>query len=183
MTQQPTGGDALSQRLRRAWEGRISGCQLGKPVETLSMLQGYDALKNYLASVGSFPVRDYIGYRDVAGIQRECCRGELKRSEPDDDINYSVIALLLLEQSRRANDHGRRRARVAEPVTGRRHVHRRARGVSGAAAARAGSLHVGRRARLRSRGMLRQQVQRLDRGADSRGRLRLGLPGAARSGG
>jgi hypothetical protein len=99
MTQQSIGGDALSQRLRRAWEGRISGCQLGKPVETLSMLQCYDALKDYLDSVGSFPVRDYIGYRDVAGIQRECCRGELKRSEPDDDINYSALALLLSNDS------------------------------------------------------------------------------------
>jgi ADP-ribosylglycohydrolase len=89
--------DALSQRIRRAWQGRISGCQLGKPVETLSMLQGYEALHDYLTSVDSFPVRDYIGYRDVPGIQRECCRGELTRSEPDDDVNYSVLALLLLE--------------------------------------------------------------------------------------
>jgi len=87
-----------AQRIRRAWQGRISGCQLGKPVETLSMLQGYDALKDYLVSVDSFPVRDYIGYRDVAGIQRECCRGEITRSEPDDDINYSVLALHLLER-------------------------------------------------------------------------------------
>jgi ADP-ribosylglycohydrolase len=90
--------DTLSQRIRRAWEGRISGCQLGKPVETLSMREGYAALKHYLISVDSFPVRDYIGYREVAGIQRECCRGELTRSEPDDDINYSVLALLLLER-------------------------------------------------------------------------------------
>ena len=89
--------DALTSRLRRAWQGRISGCQLGKPVELLSMFQGYEALKSYLTSVGSFPVRDYIGYRPDAGIQRVCCRGELTRSEPDDDINYSVLALLLLE--------------------------------------------------------------------------------------
>jgi hypothetical protein len=63
----------LYGRIRRAWEGRISGCQLGKPVELLSMLQGHAALKSYLTSVGSFPVRDYIGYRPDAGIQRACC--------------------------------------------------------------------------------------------------------------
>ena len=32
---------------------------------------------------------------------RTSCRDELSRSEPDDDINYTVLALLLLEK------HGR----------------------------------------------------------------------------
>jgi ADP-ribosylglycohydrolase len=90
--------DILAERIQRAWAGRISGCQLGKPVELLSMREGQAALTTYLASVGSLPVRDYIGYRATTGVQRECCRGYLTRSEPDDDINYSVIALLLLER-------------------------------------------------------------------------------------
>jgi ADP-ribosylglycohydrolase len=90
--------DNMSSRIRRAWEGRISGCQLGKPVELLSMREGHAALTRYLASVDSLPVRDYIGYRAAAGVQRACCRGHLTRSEPDDDINYSVVALLLLER-------------------------------------------------------------------------------------
>jgi ADP-ribosylglycohydrolase len=88
----------LCERIQRAWEGRISGCQLGKPVEILSMREGHAALTAYLGSVDSLPVRDYIGYRDVTWVQRECCRGHLTRSEPDDDINYSVLALLLLER-------------------------------------------------------------------------------------
>ena len=33
----------------------------------------------------------------VASRWRNCCRGEIKRFEPDDDINYTVTALLLLE--------------------------------------------------------------------------------------
>jgi len=62
------------------------------------MREGHAALTAYLTSVGSLPLRDYIGYRPVAGVQRACCRGHLTRSEPDDDINYSMLALLLLER-------------------------------------------------------------------------------------
>ncbi len=88
----------LAERIRNAWEGRISGCQLGKSVEILSMRAGHAALTDYLRSVDSWPLRDYIGYRAGAGVQRECCRDHITRSEPDDDINYSALALLLLER-------------------------------------------------------------------------------------
>src|SRR5262245_27050440 len=88
----------LAERIRNAWEGRISGCQLGKPVELMYMCAGHAALTDYLRSVDSLPLRDYIGYRDGARVQRECCRGHITRSEPDDDINYSALALHLLER-------------------------------------------------------------------------------------
>ena len=48
------------QRIRGAWEGRISGCMLGKPVEVLSMMEGADALDTYLADAGATPLRDYV---------------------------------------------------------------------------------------------------------------------------
>jgi hypothetical protein len=35
-------------RIRNAWEGRISGCQLGKSVEVLSIAGGKDSLIDYL---------------------------------------------------------------------------------------------------------------------------------------
>ena len=91
---------SLEQRIRNAWYGRISGCQLGKPIELLSMRHGYDALQVYLNQAGELPLRDYVGYVDSehsSDIQKECCREFLVRSEPDDDINYSFLALLLLE--------------------------------------------------------------------------------------
>ena len=88
----------LETRIRQAWQGRISGCQLGKPVETLSMREGYDALAAYLDSVGDRPLRDYIRFRPRDLLLRQCCRDHLVRSEPDDDINYSFLTLLMLEQ-------------------------------------------------------------------------------------
>ncbi|MEM9622328.1 MAG: ADP-ribosylglycohydrolase family protein [Pseudomonadota bacterium] len=92
----------LAQRIQRAWEGRISGCQLGKPVELMSMREGYDALHAYLTAGDELPLRDYIGYQEGARVDKACCRDYLTRSEPDDDINYSVLSLLMLEQHGRA---------------------------------------------------------------------------------
>jgi len=94
-------------RIRAAWQGRISGCQLGKPVELLSMLQGKAALDAYLRDAGALPLRDYVPLVEgtiVDRFGRASCRGELVRAEPDDDINYTVLALLLLEEKGAALD-------------------------------------------------------------------------------
>lgn len=87
-----------ADRIRRAWRGRICGCQLGKAVEILSLRRGYDALSDYLAAAGGGPLRDYIPYQPNPDIHRPSCRGELTRSEADDDLNYSLLALIMLEQ-------------------------------------------------------------------------------------
>ena len=87
--------DALEARIARAWQGRVSGCQLGKPVELLSLLDGHEALAGYL---GGAPVRDYIAHRPHRRVEAAWCKGAFDRSEADDDINYSVLALILLER-------------------------------------------------------------------------------------
>ena len=94
---------ALSERIRSAWQGRVSGCQLGKPVELMSMRQGQAALRAFLEEAGAFPLRDYVPAVEgeiAGGLFRASCRGQMVRSEPDDDINYTVLALMLME------DHG-----------------------------------------------------------------------------
>ena len=68
----------LSKRLRAAWQGRISGCQLGKPVEVMSALQGHDAMNDYLASAGALPLRDYVPIIEGAaerGLLLGSCKG------------------------------------------------------------------------------------------------------------
>ncbi|MFP6835024.1 MAG: ADP-ribosylglycohydrolase family protein [Pseudomonadales bacterium] len=91
----------LRARIRGAWVGRVSGCMLGKPVERLSMLRGHEALTSYLAGAQALPLRDYVpffqAHEHVRIIERSCCRENLSRAEPDDDINYTVLSLLLLE--------------------------------------------------------------------------------------
>lgn len=91
---------AVPSRIRGAWTGRISGCLLGKPVEVLSFKRGRDGLESYLREAGAFPLRDYVPLIEgtlVDELGRESCHGHICRAEPDDDINYTVLALLLLE--------------------------------------------------------------------------------------
>jgi ADP-ribosylglycohydrolase len=98
---------ANPSRIRAAWQGRISGCLLGKPVEVLSFRRGRDGLCRYLEGVGALPLRDYVPFREgslVDDVGRACCRGHITRAEPDDDINYTVLALMLLEAKGTALD-------------------------------------------------------------------------------
>lgn len=96
-------------RLLAAWQGRISGCMLGKPVEALSMRKGHAELATYLGGVDALPLRDYVPLDDQEALverSKACCRGRMTRSEPDDDVHYSVLALMMLER------HGRDLATV-----------------------------------------------------------------------
>ncbi|MYG13967.1 MAG: ADP-ribosylglycohydrolase family protein [Gammaproteobacteria bacterium] len=91
-------------RLRGAWQGRISGCMLGKPIEVLSMRKGHEALTAYLEEASALPLRDYVPFNErepLVAPSKACCRQWMTRSEPDDDIHYSVLALMMLER------HGR----------------------------------------------------------------------------
>lgn len=91
----------MEARVRGAWQGRISGCQLGKAVELLSMREGRNALTDYLQQAHALPLRDYVPLVADTSVARhfaQCCRGQFDRSEPDDDINYSVLALIMLEE-------------------------------------------------------------------------------------
>ncbi|MDH3294807.1 MAG: hypothetical protein OER95_10870 [Acidimicrobiia bacterium] len=74
--------DDLRQRLLSAWQGRISGCQLGKPVELLSMREGLGALTSYLERADALPLRDYVPLVADTTVARhfpQACR----RSTPD----------------------------------------------------------------------------------------------------
>ena len=91
---------AETSRLRGAWQGRISGCLLGKPLEILSFEKGREGLLAYLQRANATPLRDYVPFLAGTSVERHgklCCRGHIRRAEPDDDINYTVLALMLLE--------------------------------------------------------------------------------------
>ncbi|RKT76716.1 ADP-ribosylglycohydrolase [Terracoccus luteus] len=106
----PSAGptDELADRLHGAWLGRAAGCLLGKPVEKIPR-RGIEAI---LRDTGRWPLDDWFTAR---GLSDEVARAWPwnRRSAPtslaenidgmpeDDDLNFAVLALRLLQQARR----------------------------------------------------------------------------------
>lgn len=87
--------------IRSAWAGRVSGCVPGKAVEVLSFPQVRDGLLHYLREARALPLRDYVPLIPDTVVERRarhCCANHLQRAKPDDDIDYTSLALVLLEQ-------------------------------------------------------------------------------------
>ena len=98
----------LVDRLHGAWTGRCVGCALGKPVELLGLaiglpdgLTGRAAIRRRLEALGDWPLRDYFSGADAgAGLELTAPasqREQVAFMEPDDDINYTLAALGVLE--------------------------------------------------------------------------------------
>jgi len=88
-------------RLEGAVLGRCAGIVLGKPLE-----MGFDRLriKEYLESVGQYPLNDFvIGYSEKLDfrLRKDCIpstKGNVEYMQSDDDIHYTILAMLLTEQ-------------------------------------------------------------------------------------
>lgn len=99
----PPGAD-LGDRIHGAWLGRAAGCLLGKPVEKIHR----DGIRAIAQSTGNWPIRGYF-----TGVNLDPEVGSEypwnRRSRPtslaeniagmpeDDDLNFPLIALHLLE--------------------------------------------------------------------------------------
>ena len=93
----------LRDKINAAWLGRIAGCNLGKPVEW-GVHWTAAHIRDYLILADAYPLRDYIpvldpmpdGFR-LTDCWPETTRGNIKGSARDDDIDYAILALHLLE--------------------------------------------------------------------------------------
>jgi ADP-ribosylglycohydrolase len=93
----------LRDKLNAAWLGRIAGCNLGKPVEW-GLHWTAEHIRDYLKLADAYPLRDYIPVLDpmpdgfvLTPCWPETTRGNIKGSARDDDIDYAILALHLLE--------------------------------------------------------------------------------------
>ena len=89
------------ERIKGAWFGRSGAVILGKPLE-----MGYDRkkIREYLESVSAYPLCDWVPARseklDIT-LREDCIystRGNVNFVQPDDDMHYTILALLLAEK-------------------------------------------------------------------------------------
>jgi ADP-ribosylglycohydrolase len=108
-----TGISDLGARAEAAFLARVCGCMLGKPFEIDPTMA---ELREALEPVGEWPLDDYL---TEAGLERlperqgqwpELVRERITHVAPDDDINYTILAMLLLEQHGEAFTHDDMRA-------------------------------------------------------------------------
>jgi ADP-ribosylglycohydrolase len=96
---EPLARKAYAARIAGAWHGRCAGVVLGKPLE-----RGWDRqqVQAYLESCGAYPLDDWVPPRSEAlGItlrSQASTRGNVRFVEPDDDVHYTILSLLLAEQ-------------------------------------------------------------------------------------
>ena len=91
----------VAGRIETAFLARVSGCILGKPFEFDPTLQ---ELRSVLEPAGEWPLRDYVTSA-TNGLLRapqpqwpELVREQITHVTEDDDLNYTVLAMLLLER-------------------------------------------------------------------------------------
>jgi ADP-ribosylglycohydrolase len=90
----------LRDRLLGAWLGRCAGCSLGKPVEGWT----HEQIRRYLELAGAYPLLDYVPALEPAPEEPElrACwpettRGQIRFMARDDDIDYTILGLHILE--------------------------------------------------------------------------------------
>lgn len=93
----------LADRVLGGWLGRIAGNMLGKPVEQ-GDLWTRDRIDRYLRQAAALPLTDYLpepvseddGF-ELRPEWRQCVRGRIHGSCRDDDVDYAILGLDLLE--------------------------------------------------------------------------------------
>jgi len=105
----PRGSGAdLADRILGGWRGRAAGCLLGKPVEKISR----EGIREVLSSNGTWPLSFYITEEGIPPEilrkypwnrhqGRESLRENIDGMTEDDDLNYAMVNLAILESKGR----------------------------------------------------------------------------------
>ena len=93
-------GDS-AKRVEAAFLGSLCGCVLGKPIE--SCFTGHE-IRSALEKIGDLPMSQYIS-KDIEKVLPRVhpsfpitAREHIQYVAPDDDINYTIMGMLILEE-------------------------------------------------------------------------------------
>lgn len=90
-----------ADRVRAAWYGSVVGCHLGKPFEIATSLF---VIRQALESHREWPLADYPSKEAILDLPwqqpqwPELVKGQITHVAADDDMNYSVIGMQVLER-------------------------------------------------------------------------------------
>jgi ADP-ribosylglycohydrolase len=91
-----------SKRVEAAFLGSVCGCILGKPLEIRPTL--YE-IRHALQQLGEWPLDDYISEkikqyfdRPLHPTSTTTVRERIQYAEADDDVNYTILGMLMLEE-------------------------------------------------------------------------------------
>lgn len=93
--------EAITERVGFAFLSSVCGCILGKPLEVNPTL--YE-IRDAAQKVGEWPIHDYISDALLKAFGRrhpsaeDTCRGSIRYVASDDDINYTLIGMLMIER-------------------------------------------------------------------------------------
>lgn len=94
------GEKELADRISGAWLGRTAGCMLGKPPEGWTAAR----IKAGLARAGAWPLADWFPEKALGkdarrwpGLER-CYKGAIDGGVRDDDMDYPILNLRILEK-------------------------------------------------------------------------------------
>ncbi len=97
----PVSDADYAERIKGAWYGRCAGLVLGKPLEVgLTRPE----IREYLESLDSYPLEDWVPIRSEKlgrTLRMDClpsAQGHVQFVQPDDDIHYTILSLMLMEQ-------------------------------------------------------------------------------------
>jgi len=91
----------INLRVKRGFIASLCGCILGKPIEVNPTLK---TLKRVASSIGDWPIDNYISEKFLNTLElrhdswQETTRENIQYVAPDDDINYTLLGMLILEK-------------------------------------------------------------------------------------
>ena len=97
----PVDLEESAARVEAAFLGSVCGCILGKPLEINPDLY---RIRDALGACGDWPMSDYISEVAAEHLPRlhgswpETVRERITHVAPDDDINYTILGMLVLEE-------------------------------------------------------------------------------------